>query len=376
MKRGRHGAEQALAVSATVPYASHVDKQKRKSPAPPARIRSALSSLLAWHRIHGRHDLPWRRKQHPYAVLVSEFMLQQTTVTTVSPRYELWMKRFPTLRDLAAASEQEVLSAWEGLGYYSRARRLHAAAKAILELHGGTVPRAEEELLALPGIGSYTAAAVRAFAHDQRAVVLDTNIVRVLARWGNVTAPVDKAEGGKTLQSLAEAFFPEAGCRAVATALMDLGAMVCTPGKPDCSACPLEASCRAENPERLPSKSPRKVVTKLAEHRAWIERRGKLYLQCSEGPRWRGLWILPELGERTPSGPPLAQLTYPITRYRVTMKVHRVSGPLPGEALEGFSREQLGALPIPTPHRKAIERAFQKTSPSARPGTFGAVAEG
>lgn len=285
-------------------------------------------------------------------------MLQQTTVTTVSLRFELWMKRFPTLRHLASASGQEVLLAWEGLGYYSRARRLHAAAQAIVERHGGEVPLAEEELLALPGIGPYTAAAVRAFAHDRRAVVLDTNIVRVLARWGNITAPVDKAEGGKPLQALAEAFFPDTGCRAVATALMDLGAMVCTPGKPDCGACPLEASCRAENPERLPSKSPRKVVTKLTEHRAWLVRRGKLHLQCSEGPRWRGLWILPELGGRTPSGPPLAQLTYPITRYRVTMKVHPVRSPLPQETLEGFTREELATLPIPTPHRKAIEKVF------------------
>jgi len=313
--------------------------------------------LLSWHGESGRHELPWRHDHDPYAVLVSEFMLQQTTVATVMPRFAAWMLLFPTIADLATASEQEVLSAWEGLGYYSRARRLHAAAKAIMERHQGTVPVKEEELLSLPGIGSYTAAAVRAFAHDEPAIVLDTNIIRVLARWRNLTIPVDTAAGKQALREFAAAFYPKTRCRAVASALMDLGAIICTAGTPDCEACPLQKSCEAEQPERLPAKSPRKVTTKITESRAWWFREGKLYLEQSSGPRWTGLWILPDLGMQKPSARTVAELTYQITRYRVTMRVYPSIG-TPGASLRGFTKGELAKLPIPTPHRKAIESAL------------------
>ncbi|MFZ0434988.1 MAG: A/G-specific adenine glycosylase [Chthoniobacterales bacterium] len=320
--------------------------------------KSARRALLSWHVRAGRHDLPWRRKNTPYAVLVSEFMLQQTTVATVIARFADWMKRFPSLPALAAASEQEVLSAWEGLGYYSRARRLHSAAKTIMERHGGSVPDTEGPLLALPGIGAYTAAAILAFAHDRSAVVLDTNIIRVLARWGNVAIPIDTAPGKKAIANLAGSFFPETGCREIASALMDLGAMVCSAGKPDCTSCPVKSTCSATAPETLPKKSPRRVTTKLTEHRAWFQRGQKLHLEQSEGPRWRGLWILPELGTMTPTGRSISELTYPITRYSITMKVFPVKGALPGKVRD-FSREELPGLPIPSPHRKAIEKAFR-----------------
>jgi len=276
----------------------------------------------------------------------------------VIPRFADWMKRFPSLPALAAASEQEVLSAWEGLGYYSRARRLHSAAKSIMERHGGSVPNSEEALLALPGIGAYTAAAILAFAHDSPAVVLDTNIIRVLARWGNVAVPIDTAVGKKAIANLAGSFFPATGCREIASALMDLGALVCSAGKPDCNTCPVKSTCSATAPETLPKKSPRRVTTRLTEHRAWFQRGKKLHLRQSEGPRWRGLWILPELGTATPSGRWITELTYPITRYSITMKVFPVKEALPGN-LRGFSRAELSGLPIPSPHRKAIEKAFR-----------------
>jgi A/G-specific adenine glycosylase len=284
-------------------------------------------------------------------------MLQQTTVATVTPRFAAWMRLFPTIANLAGASEQDILSAWEGLGYYSRARRLHAAAKEIMERHQGAIPSAQDKLLALPGIGSYTAAAIRAFAHNEPAVVLDTNIIRLLARWGNLTSPVDKASGKQALGELAAAFYPKTGCRTVASALMDLGAMICTAGKPACETCPLEKSCKAVQPERLPAKSTRKATTKITEHRAWWFREGKLYLEQSCGPRWTGLWILPDLGKERPSGRTIAELTYPITRYRVTMKVYPAKG-TGCTGLRGFTSSELADLPIPTPHRKAIETAF------------------
>lgn len=285
-------------------------------------------------------------------------MLQQTTVATVMGRFSEWMRRFPRLRDLAQATEQEVLSAWEGLGYYSRARRLHAAAKTIAEQYDGIIPDSEEQLLNLPGVGAYTAAAILAFAHDRPAVVLDTNIIRVLARWGNLTAPIDTASGKKLLGELAVAFFPDKGCRSIASALMDLGATICKAGKPECAACPLANGCAAVAPETLPKKSPRRVTTKLTEHRAWIRRGEKLHLEQSEGPRWRGLWILPALGEANPSGRQISEITYPITRYRVTMKIYPVSGSI-SKGLRGFTQKEIQGLPIPSPHRRAIEKAFR-----------------
>jgi len=351
-----------------VPYERSVDKKRAVATKTTKTAQTAVQTerlakaarraLISWHARAGRHDLPWRCNNTPYAVLVSEFMLQQTTVATVIPRFADWMKRFPSLPALAAASEQEVLSAWEGLGYYSRVRRLHSAAKTIMERHGGSVPDSEEPLLTLPGIGAYTAAAILAFAHDRSAVVLDTNIIRVLARWGNVTEPIDTAAGKKAIAHLAGSFFPKTGCREIASALMDLGAMVCSAGKPDCNDCPLKSTCSATAPETLPKKSPRRVTTRLTEHRAWFQRRQKLHLRQSEGPRWRGLWILPELGTTTPSGRWITELTYPITRYSITMKVFPVKGALPGN-LRGFTRAELSGLPIPSPHRKAIEKAFR-----------------
>ena len=341
-----------------MPYQRCVDKKRPSARPTSSGITRARKRLLAWHASHGRHDLPWRREHAPYGVLVSEFMLQQTTVSTVVGRFSEWMRRFPSLSALAEAAEQEVLSAWEGLGYYSRARRLHAAAKSIVEKHGGIIPASEEELLALPGVGAYTVAAILAFAHDRPAVVLDTNIIRVLVRWGNLTTPIDTAVGKKLLGELAGSFFPKTGCREIASALMDLGATLCKAGKPDCSACPLASGCAAVSPEKLPKKSPRRVTTKLTEHRAWIHRGEKLYLEQSEGPRWRGLWILPELRTAHPSGPRIAEITYPITRYRVTMKLFPLKEPH-SKRLCGFSPEQIQRLPIPSPHRRAIEKAFR-----------------
>jgi len=320
------------------------------------RVGLARSSLLNWHASNGRHDLPWRRFTDPYAVLVSEFMLQQTTVATVTPRFAEWMQIFPTVADLAFATEEEVLTAWQGLGYYSRARRLHAASKTIMERHDGMIPSDGEALLALPGIGDYTAAATRAFAYDLHALVLDTNIIRVLSRWANLDTPIDSAKGKKLLLKIAESFYPRTGCRAIASALMDLGATICTSGKPQCALCPLQQTCQADKPEHLPRKAPRVITLKQSELRVCFYQQERLYLELSLGPRWRGLWILPELGEVRPKGyrsTPLAEVTYPITRYRITMKIFETLDKPPTH-LRGFSIEELNSIPIPSPHRKAI----------------------
>lgn len=274
-------------------------------------------------------------------------MLQQTTVAAVKPYFYRWMERFPTVRHLAEASEEEVLHLWQGLGYYSRARNLHAAARTVVERHGGMVPRTRAELRALPGVGDYTAGAVSAFAFDAVETVIDANIARVLARLNNWQKPIDDAAGKVFLENAARALLPAKGGRLHTSALMELGALVCTARNPDCDGCPVRLDCRAENPEALPVKRARPQVEFVTESRACIFEKGKLWLEPSHGPRWKGMWLLPpsEGGGRL-----LHTEIYPITRYRVTMSVH--AEPKQGELLKGFSLTELP--PMPSPHRRAV----------------------
>ncbi len=199
--------------------------------------------LLAWYAVNAR-TLPWRGHPDPYAVWVSEIMLQQTQVETVSPYFERWMVRFPTLEALAAASEQEVLALWEGLGYYSRARNLWRAARQVWEA-GGQMPRTAADLAHLPGVGRYTAAAIASMAFGQDEAALDGNIRRVLARVFNVTLPARSPEGERQLWALAQQHLPPGRAGDYNQALMDLGSQICTPRAPACLVCPLQALCQA-----------------------------------------------------------------------------------------------------------------------------------
>jgi A/G-specific adenine glycosylase len=303
-------------------------------------------NLAAWFAAQGR-DLPWRRTADPYAILVSEFMLQQTTVAAVTGYFARWMDRFPTVESLAAAAEKDVLALWQGLGYYSRARNLQRAAQAVVERHGGRVPGSVEALRALPGVGEYTAGAVAAFAFDRPVPVIDANIARVLARLKNWTAPIDDAAGRAFLREAAGVLLPGSGGRLHTSALMELGALVCTARAPRCDRCPVRALCRAERPETLPVKRARPEIEAVAETRAFVFAQDRLWLEPSGGPRWRGLWILPEA--RTARRPVHVE-TYPITRYRVAMAVVAESLPRPG--LEGFPLDALP--PMPSPHRRAV----------------------
>ncbi|WP_229743676.1 A/G-specific adenine glycosylase [Aliidongia dinghuensis] len=232
--------------------------------------------MLAWYDRH-RRVLPWRaepgRGSDPYAVWLSEIMLQQTTVATVGPYFRDFLSRWPTVEDLAAAELDEVLHAWQGLGYYARARNLHACAKAVVERHGGRFPETEAGLLTLPGVGAYTAAAVAAIAFDRPATVLDGNIERVMARLFQVEVPLPDAK--PILRAHAAALTPERRPGDYAQAVMDLGATVCTPRKPRCMLCPWVRACRAHqagDAERLPLK--RAKAARPTRHGVafWLER--------------------------------------------------------------------------------------------------------
>jgi A/G-specific adenine glycosylase len=208
----------------------------------PVRLRLFQARLLRWFRRHGR-DLPWRRTRDPYEILVSEVMLQQTQVDRVRDYYARFLRRYPSVQELAAARPAEVRDSWEGLGYYARARNLHAAARRIATEHAGRFPRRLEEIRALPGVGRYTAGAVVSFAYGEPAPILDTNVRRVLSRVFVRRRPASAARLDRRLWALAEAAIPARQAWAFNQALMDFGATVCTARSPSCSACPMRTIC-------------------------------------------------------------------------------------------------------------------------------------
>jgi A/G-specific adenine glycosylase len=264
--------------------------------------------LLAWYTLHAR-AIPWSGSRNPYAVWVSEIMLQQTQVETVIPYYTRWMQRFPTLASLAEASEQEVLSCWEGLGYYSRARSLHKAARQVVQDLSGNLPSDAIALQRLPGIGRYTAAAVASIAFGEDQAALDGNIRRVLARVFNLTEPARSPEGEQRLWELAAAHLPPGRAGDYNQALMDLGATICTPHKPQCLRCPLAELCQARQlgvQEQRPVNMPRRRVPHITVT-AWVLSRGGevlITLRPSRG-LLGGMWEFPggkqEEGEDLPA---------------------------------------------------------------------------
>ncbi|MBL6691258.1 MAG: A/G-specific adenine glycosylase [Pseudomonadales bacterium] len=254
--------------------------------------------LLAWFGEHGRKDLPWQQDKQPYKVWVSEIMLQQTQVTTVIPYYERFMQVFPTVDELAAATQDEVLHQWTGLGYYARARNLHKTAQIVMRDFNGEFPGTQEELESLPGIGRSTAAAIIAICTNQRAAILDGNVKRVLARvfgiggWPGQTATL------KALWEKAELLTPDQRVADYTQAIMDLGAMICTRSKPQCNACPFSGECHAKNSDSIaqfPGKKPKKEKPVRATTMLVIECDGEILLEQRESSGlWGGLWSFPE----------------------------------------------------------------------------------
>jgi A/G-specific adenine glycosylase len=312
--------------------------------------------LLSWYRRHGR-DLPWRRTRDPYAVLVSELMLQQTQVATVIPYYDDWLQRFPDFAALAHASENEVLRAWQGLGYYARARNLHRTATIIMDRHCGRFPHAIEQMRRFPGIGKYTSHAVASFAFNRPVPIVEANTARVLARVFNFRKSIDSALGRKTLWRHAASLLPKCNASTFNSALLDLGALICVARKPKCGLCPVKAFCRATDPTSLPVKKSRRQTKLLIENHALIVRRGRILLQQSSH-RWRGMWILPPIEVSCKRSSlrtrPVYQSVFPFTHHRVTLAVYRRTAPKKiGPHQQWFMSTKDAAMP--SPHRRAVD---------------------
>ncbi|QDT17473.1 A/G-specific adenine glycosylase [Alienimonas californiensis] len=279
-----------------------------------ADLPAFRTAILDWYAAHGR-DLPWRRTANPYPIWVSEVMLQQTTVAAVVPYWERFLAAFPTVEALAAAPEVAVLRLWEGLGYYSRARNLHAAAKAIVVR--GSWPRTVEGLRELPGVGRYTAGAVASFAFDQPAPIVEANTLRLFARLIGLRDDPRSAAGQAALWGFAERLVAapteEARPSTLNQAVMELGGTVCTPKEPRCGACPVSRWCVAfalNAQDVIPPPKARPTITNVTEATIAVRRADGAVLirQREEGERWAGLWDFPRFeppAELTADVPPL-----------------------------------------------------------------------
>ena len=256
-------------------------------------------TLCAWQTQQGRHDLPWQQSVSAYRVLVSEMMLQQTQVKTVIDYFHRWMHRFPDLQTLAHASEDDVMSLWQGLGYYQRARRLQQAAVYLLENHQGKFPRDLESLLLIPGVGRYTAGAILSFAFDHYGPIVDGNVKRLFSRYFGIDEDISSSKAEKKLWTLAHAYTPSKNNRQFAQALLDLGSTVCKPKATLCDECPVHHSCFAFHNDcvsQLPFKASKKARPTKDGHFLWQHKQNQVLLEkrVSNGI-WGALWCLPEV---------------------------------------------------------------------------------
>jgi A/G-specific adenine glycosylase len=288
--------------------------------------RRLRAPLLGWYRRH-RRDLPWRRTKDPYAIWVSEVMLQQTTVAAVTPYWERFLARFPGVASLASSREEDVLALWSGLGYYRRARALRRGAIAVMERHGGRVPTEMDDLLALPGVGRYTAGAIGSLAFGRQTPVVDGNVKRVFSRLFAIRgAPAATAE--RRYWAIAESLVRGAAPGDWNQAVMELGATVCTPRAPRCDACPLSRWCRAfalGRPTSFPARTRRPATRVVPVAVAWIERGERVLLQRLEpGGPLRGAWDLPAAAIPEGSTPGRAIARALADRHRVRVRAGRI----------------------------------------------------
>ena len=381
---------------------SATKRSRRRSVSPPQHDdcwrdadwrKSVRRRLLAWYRRHAR-DLPWRSDPTPYRVWVSEVMLQQTQVATVIDYYQRFLKSFPDVRALAEADPQVLLSHWEGLGYYRRARSLHGAARQIVEKHDGEFPTTFDEVIALPGIGRYTAGAILSISGDKRLPILEGNTQRVFSRWIALQSPPSDRAATNLLWQVAEEMLPVKRAGVFNQAAMELGALVCSPTAPGCDRCPVSRECRARQAglqEAIPGKVSQVNYEDRTEYAIVIpqptdvqgrasragRRRVRRYLlrKLPEGRRWAGLWDFPrtteqsfasvdaaaaglssEVGVSFSVGRRIATIRHGVTRYRIVLHVHEASwtDPLssPPRPWRFVSLKQLETLPMSVTGRK------------------------
>lgn len=346
--------------------------------------RAIGRALLNWYA-KKRRELPWRKSLDPYAVWVSEMMLQQTQVSTVVPYFERWMQRFPNVAALACAEESDVLHAWQGLGYYSRARNLRHAAQEIVRTHAGRVPELVAELRALPGIGPYSAGAIASIAYGHPEPLVDGNVIRVLTRLFALPGDPNRAPLKNELWSLARALIPSEAPGDFNQALMELGATVCTPRSPRCTACPVADLCRARKAglvERLPELPARPKATPVHMVAAVATRRNRVLVTRlpADAPRWAGMWLFPHTELRPSESPELAAqralhaaaglkgkatellcvVRHTVTRFKITLDVYRTSAPTgsgsPSRAEVAWrAPSELDGLAMPKAHRKIAD---------------------
>jgi A/G-specific adenine glycosylase len=323
--------------------------------------KSAAQSLLKWYAA-GHRDLPWRRTSDPYRIWVSEIMLQQTRAQAVIPYYERFLDRFPTVESLAAAEEAQVLALWSGLGYYSRARNLRRAAQQIVQ--AGGFPRDLDGLCALPGIGDYTAAAIASIAFGLPHVVVDGNVLRVVARVENDAADIGSARTRERFRAVAQLWLDAKNAGAFNEAIMELGATVCLPRNPLCLDCPLASRCKGLQEgtvAQLPVKL-RRVQPVNIEGALLIVRKGaRVLLRQREADlrRMAGFWDLPEPADLPGArqGKCFGEIRHTITHHRYRLKVAAATARIPHGPFEWFDAEKLVGIPISTTARKALKLA-------------------
>ncbi|MCL4207743.1 MAG: A/G-specific adenine glycosylase [Pirellulaceae bacterium] len=345
-----------------------------------AWLRRIRRRLLAWFRRHAR-DLPWRHTRDPYAVWVSEIMLQQTQVASVIGYYARFLQAFPNIADLAAADEQQVLRQWEGLGYYRRARQMHQAARVIVERHGGQFPRDPETIRGLPGIGRYTAGAIASIAWDASEPILEANTIRLYSRLLAYRDDPARSEGQRTLWTFAAQLLPRQDCGAFNQALMELGSEICTPRNPQCPHCPVQQLCpthAAGLQDEIPLPSKRTVYEELLEAALVVRRNDCVLLRCcGPGERWAGMWDFPRFpirrprgkafvaeavrqtaeltGQRVALGEHLTTIKHGVTRYRITLVCHEarwIDGPPDRDDLRWVEPSHLDQIPLNVTSRK------------------------
>jgi A/G-specific adenine glycosylase len=350
----------------------------------PSWRRSLSKRLLAWFNQAAR-DLPWRRTRDLYAIWISEVMLQQTQVATVIPYWNRFLARFPDPASLAATDEAEVLRLWEGLGYYRRARQLHAAANKIVSEHDGVFPDDYEAVRALPGIGRYTAGAILSIGLDQKLPILETNTIRVLSRLSGYRKEVQSTAGREYLWSVAEKVLPNSQCGFFNQALMELGSEICTPKAPACNRCPVAQLCQARQlnlVDKIPRPSQRTNFEDVTELAIIVRRGAKVLLRhCQPGERWAGLWDFPRFavasgqmngqlkqsiivgtqqltGVKVEPGEHLVTMKHGVTRFRITLHCYAAQTKRGAKKLQHASKirwvaiDSLADYPLSTTGRK------------------------